>query len=313
MSIAEKDVGEAVRAIKNTKKSIQIHTPEYSSLAQPNCYATGHDDVEAPRYFSTPFITALAGLMLLKMDSNHIAQPHIDQTRTALIRNLSCNKMARFFNDLSCPFDLDTTAIVNLFLIESGAYSDSDIQSLIESIKNNQYMPQNPDSPCVGAFYTWIDKNPNHVDFFVNVNVYVFLSRMGLHNKPLAGYLTRNIENFLLNGSRYYKNVEFPIFLLAFYFNSGLISINDAAFRKIFNAIRANNKTKKLFAGFLDDRFKEYTNLSRTTAYYVFSQYFNDSSGRTYHSPMLGKVINQYLRQRLSISNQITRTLISQK
>lgn len=148
-----------------------------------------------------------------------------------------------------------------------------------------------------GGYKTWFDRTgnkENNIDFFVNVNTYVLLNQLSYRDESLCKYLKRSIHEFLLCGSPYYKKIEFPLFLIFFYWQHQFISHTDEVFSQIISAIQNNPSCEEI----VDKMFHFYDKLTflpnGEMATYKFPQYFNSSS-KSFHSPVLDTIINAYL------------------
>ncbi|MEI7868465.1 MAG: hypothetical protein WCI11_11285 [Candidatus Methylumidiphilus sp.] len=174
----------------------------------------------------SPFLLALIGIILLPMRNNK----NIDILAKRIYEKLSVTEnsdgLFNFYGNKKYFYDVDTTAVVNTFLFDY-------CQIIPNKIKTIQLLLNNKSD--AGSIHTWIGKENNNIDWFVNFNVYIFLKKHGYHENRLTYYLKNNIENFYNHGSRYYKNITIPLFMMYLYIDQKHIDDNDFIITKYFN------------------------------------------------------------------------------
>jgi hypothetical protein len=175
----------------------------------------------------SPFLLALIGIILLPMRSNK----NISFLAQKIYEKLSVTEnndgLFNFYGNKEYYYDADTTAIVNTFLFDY-------CRKIPNKTKTLQLILENRNDHD-GSIYTWANKENNNTDWFVNLNVYVFLKKIGSHDNNLITYLKNNAENFCNNGSRYYKDISIPLFMMYFYADQKFIDDNDLSISKYFN------------------------------------------------------------------------------
>lgn len=257
----------------------------HKSVFSDNCFSV--DNLTKQREsFSSPFVTAIAGLVLRKIDRHPTIQNCLSGIRYHLIRCFRTDPVINFFHDSEHNHDLDTFTCVNLFLLsENQKWLDRNM--LIDTIAKNKCQ-------ITGGYKTWFDRDDNNIDFFVNLNTYVLFNRLSYEDESLCDFLKNHIDEFLSKGSPYYKNIEFPLFLIFFYWKHEFVEEADEVFSKIISSILKYPSCKSI----VDNMFQFYGRKDRLKGQeetaYKFQQYFNCST-KSFHSPVLDTMINAYL------------------
>ena len=238
--------------------------------------------------FSTPFIAALAALILKHSTPYRYFKKYAERVINHLNNSITTNSNhIKFLNNDEIPQDIDTIAITNLFLSSEKHLitHKTDIIKTITKNRNDHY----------GAFNTWINRNDNNVDYFVNLNIYVLFSRLCHKDRLLENYLINNIDNYLSNGSPYYRDIGFPMFLIYFYNRHKFVKKDDRVFTSIISKLESNPHTLKFMRNIHSLHYKRKLYSKHKVEYSRFAQYFNSSS-KTYHSEVLDNIIDLYLR-----------------
>lgn len=152
---------------------------------------------------TSPFVLSVAGIILFQasgMDS--ILDLIIDKINSLY----SCREIYNFYGDDTYHYDVDTTASTHTFLKLTNRDRDQK-EKLVEDILDIQ-------DDESGAIWTWFDREPNRIDWFVNYNVHSYLTLIGCENNNLRNYLTENMNSFIRSGSHYYRDLDFPLFLI---------------------------------------------------------------------------------------------------
>jgi len=278
--------------------------PIYERVISHNCFSVDNQ-TRRIETFSSAFVTAISGLVLRELEPYSEIKSTLAQLKCYLIQNYWTHWRVNFFDLSEHNFDLDTFICVNLFLL-SEKMKWSNRKMLIDTIKNNKCHE-------TGRYKTWFDRTDNkenNIDFFVNLNTYVFLNQLSYKDEGLCRYLITSVNEFLSHGSHYYRRIEFPLFLIFFYWRHQIVSKQDDVFSEIISTIQSNPSCKeivnKMFHFYDQPTFLP--NGEMVT--YKFPQYFNSSS-KSFHSPVLDTIINAYLFCQSHRSNETSRLSIS--
>lgn len=188
-----------------------------------------------PNKIYSPFVLALIGVILLPLRSNKKINILAQRIYEKLSDTANNNGLFNFYGNKEYYYDVDTTAIVNTFFFDY-------CRKIPDKTKTLHLILENQDDHD-GSVYTWMDRENNNIDWFVNFNVYVFFKKIGCHKNKLIDYLKNNTEKFFHNGSRYYKDITIPLFIMYFYFDQKFIDDNDFGISKYFNIIdKLSNK-----------------------------------------------------------------------
>lgn len=177
----------------------------------------------------SPFLLALIGIILLPLRSNKKINILAQRIYEKLLDTPNNDGLYNFYGNKEYYYDVDTTAIVNTFFFDY-------CRKIPNKTKTLQLILENKNDHD-GSVYTWIDRENNNIDWFVNFNVYIFLKKIGYHENKLIDYLKNNAEKFCNNGSRYYRDITIPIFMMYFYVDQKFIDNNDINISKYFNII----------------------------------------------------------------------------
>jgi len=257
---------------------------ENLDLCESNCYWRDYRSGQCG-IVSSPFVAAIAGLILRHLPSHRVIEQTILRTVEELKKCFNNRGLVNFVRDADKNYDLDTLALIKLFLLREGIdFPRNDL--VMETILRNR-------SRTEGAFQTWIDRTRNNVDFMVNLSIYVLFKQISFEDRELNNYLLCNVTDFLKHGSPYYRDIAFPVFMSQFYFRHNYVQDDDVLFENFLSIDRLTERRENLKCSEswpdIDGRpsHRKPPNTIR------FSQYFNSSS-KSYHSPLLDKIIDLY-------------------
>jgi hypothetical protein len=215
--------------VKQSIKTLQSNLIDFLNLKLCNPYEVCSENSiidNSPNKIYSPFVLALIGIILLSMRSNENINILAKRIYEKLLITENNDGFVNFYGNKEYYHDTDTVAMVNTFLSDYclKLSNKKEVIKLILKNKNSQD----------GSIYTWIGKENNNVDWFVNFNIYIFLKKMGHHENRLITYLKNNAENFYKNGSRYYKDIAIPLFMMDFYIDQNIIDDADLDISKNF-------------------------------------------------------------------------------
>ena len=152
---------------------------------------------------TSPFVLSVAGIILFQASG---VAPILDLIIDKIRSLHSYKGIYNFYGDDTYHYDVDTTASTHTLLKLTSRKNNRE-ESLVEDILGMQ-------DDESGAVWTWFDREPNRIDWFVNYNVHSYLTLTGDENRNLRNYLTENMHSFIESGSHYYRDIDFPLFLI---------------------------------------------------------------------------------------------------
>ena len=174
-----------------------------SSISGDAGVCTARSDDADSVVATSPFVLSVAGIILFQASGvDSILDLIIDRIHILHSRKGIYN----FYGDDTYHYDVDTTASTHTFLKLTSRKSNRE-ENLVEDILGMQ-------DDESGAVWTWFDREPNRIDWFVNYNVHSYLTLTGVENEDLRNYLTENMHSFIKSGSHYYRDINFPLFLI---------------------------------------------------------------------------------------------------
>ena len=249
---------------------------------------------KGPNKVYSPFVLALIGVILLPLRSNKKINIMAQRIYEKLSDTANNDGLFNFYGNKEYYYDVDTTAIVNTFFFDY-CRKIPDKTKTLHLISKNQ-------NDRDGSVYTWIDRENNNIDWFVNFNMYIFLTKIGYHKNKLIDYLKNNAEYFFHNGSRYYRDITIPLFIMYFYFDQKFIDDNDLGISKYFNIIDklSNKNVILLVLAFLRKNTTEFDDLLKllNKNWHYEVRCFN-SSKAFYISTELNAAISLYLLNKM--------------
>jgi hypothetical protein len=230
-----------------------------------NCFPNGKEE----EGFYSPFILGLIGVFLINIKNKEI-EIILEKIDNKLLNTFNVEGIYNFYGNDSYYFDVDTSAIVNSYLILRHK-NPVDCYKLIERLKQKMDLD-------TGLYSTWLNREINHVDWIVNLNLY-FLETLIKGKSNLENSLKISFKEYLKFGSRYYINTSFPLFWLKH-------------IQKEFNLLLDLSKYETSFEHIVSDFKIESKNLDVTGIDNII--YFN-SSKDTFNSKELSLSIISYL------------------
>jgi hypothetical protein len=190
------------------------------------CSKIFYDSIEKESIYSPAFL-GLIGSVLHQTPINDL-KPILNIITEKIHNTPNVDGMYNFLGDSNYFYDIDSTVIVNNYLLESGENEKfiKKIDTILDSLRTTN-----------NGFYTWINKESNNLDWVVNLNVFVFLKKV--KNKKYVGqhsFLLDQLPNYLEKGSKYYPDNNLPLFFLLLYFNNGILSDDEF---KCFSSIHS--------------------------------------------------------------------------
>ncbi len=260
------------------RKAHSVVVTDTRELIYANCYSIDKFTDEIS-WYSSPFVAASAGLMILSCPIQRKATSERLTELAEILRSKSKDGLSSFTLDRQYGFDIDSTALVSLFLYRMGYTNSVDkaVDRLLEAGRSKKS----------GGLRTWLYRDRNPVDYMVNLNVYCLFNARGHKDLKLEKYLNSNADSFLENGSRYYRDLNFPLLLLRSYRDNHIISGSN-----LFIAILLARIQSKLIStvGYDDRKDSTSTSLVSSPEAQLPFQYFNSSS-KSFHSSLLDHII----------------------
>lgn len=244
------------------------------------------------------FLLSLIGIVLSNLNETAI-NILLKKIYNKLLPTPNNEGLYNFYGNSEYFYDVDTTAVVSTFIFN---YSQKlpNKDNILQRILGNQ---NNQD----GSILTWFDRSRNNVDWFVNFNVFIFLKILGYHNEKLCMYLKNNMGTFLNNGSRYYADLSFPLFMMFFYHSRNIISEQDIIIPKYMKADKKLSKENIFSLGLTYLNNMEYKNREDVLLKLLYKnwakdiRYFN-SSRAFYTSTELNAAITLYILNKMEVS-----------
>lgn len=246
--------------------------------AKDNCFINCYTIENKENKFYSPFILGLMGILLIQSKDDKVTDI-LDSIETKLLNTHNKNGIYNFYGNDTYYYDIDTTAIVNIFFLLKNSKNAEYHKNIITQLKKNIDVNEN-------LLKTWINRDRNHIDWFVNYNFLTYTILADLKDAKIEKELKLRKGDFLKNGTRYYNDISFPLFYIIF--NLAEFGI-DFSFES-----HTNSKTKNLFQYGTEYIIKQ--KRKQITDNWLNSNevYFNSSKER-YSSTELGATILLYL------------------
>ena len=274
-----------------------------NSVTQNNCFRVPYSNGDRS-LLSSPFISALVGLLLLALPHTRKGNQVIRSIRSHLIGHLNNKGLIGFLEPNFHRYELDTLVTCYSFLLLTARNELSSRLPCIESLLHQNRCPGS------GAYYTWIEKPNNQIDYVVNMNIRFFRSVQGVADDGLDKFLVANLTTFLSRGSHYYSDTLFPRLLASAYYDTCPFTSHDHVFKSVLEKLRLPQDQ-------VQDLLIEYNHPLNKPLWRSFQipTYFN-SQDATFQSPLLDKLLGMYMtlkRSKLEIRNLNQRRLESSK
>lgn len=247
-----------------------------------NCLRVPHSNGDKS-LLNSPFISALVGLVLFALPHTRKRDQVLQSISAYLVGHLNNRGLIGFLEPNSHRHELDTLAICYSFLLLT---TSDELSSKLRRIE--PFLRQNR-CPVSGAYYTWIEKSKNQVDYVVNMNIRFLRSVQGVADHGLDEFLVANLETFLSQGSHYYSDILFPRLLASVYHDICPFNSKDYLFESVLKKLRfPRSQTQGLLT--------EYPGPSDEPKWQSFHipSYFN-SRDATFQSMPLDKVLGMYI------------------
>ncbi len=259
-----------------------------------NCEQIGIDDRKVT-LFSSPFIAAIATRVLQSLPKHPHLNSMIKDVESYFTLLMRENILIGFAERDFPWYDIDTLANVYglLYQINPTAIDQylGRVNKIILSLKDN----------VTGAYYTWVNRRYNNIDYMVNVNIFLYFMSIDYYDKHLYSYLNIHLREFLENGSFYYRDITFPV-LYFFILRNGLFKnkeqskatdILDSILEPkvscdIVDKLKSNIRSKELHKTDSDE--------------YLIKRYFN-SHCAIYRSKILDRLLRQYFQHLIVVND----------
>ncbi len=169
-----------------------------------NCYTAENRENK----FYSPFILGLMGIFLIQSKDDKIIDV-LNSIETKLLNTHNKNGIYNFYGNDIYPYDIDTTSIVNIFFLLKKIKNIEYHKSIISKLKKNTRKNEK-------LLKTWINRDRNYIDWFVNYNFLTYTILAGLKDEVIEKELKLKSGDFLKNGTRYYNDISFPLFYITF-------------------------------------------------------------------------------------------------
>jgi hypothetical protein len=283
--IITKNTTDIENELNNPKQHFKLQEIVASnSVFKENCYSI--DKNANIIYLFSPFILALTGIINSKLPSNDINARYQNSLIIYFNKLINNSEIMGHFSLNERYRDIDTIATILIFL-KLQNINDENTNDNFNNILANK-------SKTNKGYYTWINRQNNNIDYFVNMNIYILFQMLRYYDKDLNDYLECHLANFIRLGSHYYEDIVFPVFLILFYFTENIIDTEDKRVRFILSEVLSDKCLNNKLLSILKQ-----TKMMRNTDFSLllkshFNQYFNSSSKR-YGSYMLDAFFNAYL------------------
>lgn len=243
-----------------------------------NCFINCYTLENKQKKFYSPFILGLMGIFLIQSKDDKVTDI-LNSIETKLLNTHNKKGVYNFYGNNTYYYDIDTTAIVNIFFLLKKAKNAEYHKNIITELKKNIDVNEK-------LLKTWLNRDRNHIDWFVNYNFLTYTILADLKDEIIEKELKVKTENFLKNGTRYYKDISFPLFYITF---------NLAEFGIDFSfTSQTNYETKNLFQYGTEYIINKKTKQITDNLLNSNEVYFN-SSKEHYSSIELGATILLYL------------------
>lgn len=254
-------------------------------------------DANNSNFIYSPFVLGLIGTILFGLKKNKIVELMLKRISKKLLSTKNRCGLYNFYGDDEYYYDLDTTSVVNTFLFSYCNELPYRI-NILNTIRKNQNLKD-------GSIFTWINRERNYIDWFVNFNIYIFFRVINFSDEALNIYLRNNMDSFIDYGSRYYSDITFPMFFSYFCYNQSLISKKEflkPTYSNLKNMVAGENTISLFFSHLSQYNQKKNEFLSKLLQenWTVDISYFN-SSKAIYLTKELNAAITLYLLKRLEV------------
>lgn len=248
---------------------------------------------------SSPFVSSIAATVLLTLPGNSLRNDILLETTEYLMNAMDRNGLIGFAHPNHHRYDLDTLACVYSFLYRfTPELITSRLNNILEFFLDNKCRE-------TGAYYVWIAKERNNIDYFVNVNIGMFFKTIGFEDPTLDEFLFANAYEFVDKGSHYYQDVSFPLFLAFLYVHEeGSTDQHGqfvAALKRLLSAKRAKRVIDNSRMRIHQNAFHGFCDKVR-----IFPQYFN-SKDSIFKSDLLDSIIHYYTDSYIDFCDQLPR------
>jgi hypothetical protein len=275
-------------------KSQQMDTEEANSeflislkkrtLYKNNCIKISNETGKV-ELLSSPYVAAIAARILMVLPSNPIKYEILADTKNYLLKCMDENGLIGFLHPNHHRHDLDTQAVCYAFLYD---VTKPEIEQKLRKILG---ILSSYKDPISGAYFTWVNKKNNIVDYMVNLNIEFLFSIINHYDRGLVKYLNEKAHHFIANGSQYYRELAFPLFLVSVYDRFLLPSINNGSHHAILSRIMQHR-----YASSKPDHLLRAMSFANNRANVAAGRYqlFNSRDG-TYYSSIIDDLIIRQL------------------
>jgi hypothetical protein len=244
---------------------------------------TGKEEI-----LSSPYVAAIAARILMTMPSHNIKNEILVDAAKYLMGCMDENGLIGFLYPNHHRFDLDTLAVCYAFLYEMDRCKIEDrLPAILDIFSKHK-------DAKTGAYFTWIEKDNNNIDYFVNMNVRFFFWTIGKEDNDLDNYLISNLDDFINNGSPYFRDISFPLILATVYGRYFYYDGQGGIFQNVLDRLFVTDEYRELLS-----KIKTIVGNNRIPVnderVSLLNQYFNSRNG-VYISNLLDLTLGFYFR-----------------
>jgi hypothetical protein len=236
---------------------------------------------------SSPFVSSIAARILFTFPGHSFRDSILLKTKGYLLNVMDENGLVGFVDPNRHHYDLDTLACVYDFLYR--------FQPELTALRINKVLKFFLENKCykTGAYYTWIDKKKNNIDYFVNVNIRIFFKTIGFRDAALDEFLFSNTCEFIDKGSHYYQDISFPVLLAYLYLNEARFTSQDKYFVAALKRLLSSKRAEEIIED-IRMRVHQRAHPDIYGKVRIFPQYFNSKDG-FFQSGLLDSIIHYYV------------------
>ena len=236
---------------------------------------------------SSPYVSSIAARVLLTLPDHPLKNDIILKTKEYLLNVMRPTGLIGFIEPNEHRYDLDTQACVYNVLFRFGS------EQIISKVNNIVKFFLENKCNQTGAYYTWVNKEKNNVDYFVNINIRMFFKTIGIQDPTLDKYLLASAYKFIRSGSRYYRDLSFPVFLTYLYINNEGLTRQEQYLAATLNRLLYTRKARSV-AEDIKSMVHRHMSINGYWKCRLFRQYFN-SRDSYFQSKLLDNLIYYHI------------------
>jgi hypothetical protein len=253
------------------------------TLHENNCLKI-YSDSDKREISSSPYIAALAARILMIMPPHETKSEILLSTTNYLLKCLDAGDgLIGFLYPNHHRYDIDTLAVCYSTLYSlAGSKIKRRLPAILDIFSKHQENKS-------GAYYTWLNKANNNIDYVVNLNTRFFFWIIGKQNESLDNYLALNLDDFLENGSPYFRDLSFPLILAKIYRDYFYYDGHGGEFQDVLEQLLTAARSRELLCG-IEAAVRNHRTSAAGRKQPVLNQYFNSRDG-IYTSNLLDSIL----------------------